>query len=144
MDHIRLALGSFGVALLALYVFVGVGPISEGLYRIGLWPARTLPEIQEAVSKSLPHDGVVCRKGENGWDYVCDTVQARAPMPVLRRKFGIACGALQPVRYMFEMRADEPTRPQPDERGGFSFRISPMLVLMLFGFLAARRVRSQL
>ena len=47
--------------------------MSEGLYDIGLWPARTLPEIQEAVSKSLPHDGVVCREGENGWDYVCDT-----------------------------------------------------------------------
>ena len=143
MDHLRLGFGSLGVALLAVYLFVGVEPASDVLYRIGLWPGRTLPEIQAAVSHSFPQDAVVCRDGENGWDYMCDMVRAQAPLPVLRRKFGIATGALQPVRHMMEMRADEPTRPRPDEQP-LSFHVPPVLVLALFGAYAVARVRSEL
>ena len=80
---------------------------------------------------------------ENGWDYLCDMVRAQAPLPVLRRKFGIATGALQPVRHMMEMRADEPTRPRPDEQP-LSFHVPPVLVLALFGAYAVARVRSEL
>jgi hypothetical protein len=143
MDYLRLLAGSAGVALLGVYLFVGVIPASEALYNLGLWPARTLSEIQESVSHSFPKDAVVCRSGENGWDYVCDMVRSQAPLPPLRRKFGIACGAYQPVRYSMEMRADEPTRPRPDERR-ISFHISPLLVMLLFGAFVTARVRREL
>ena len=143
MDYFRLALGSLGVALLTVHLFVGEIQASDVLYRIGLWPARTLPEIQEAVSHSFPQDAVACRSGENGWDYVCDMVRAQAPLPPLRRKFGVACGPLQPVRYMMEMRADEPTRPRPHEPR-VSFHVSPLLVVLLFGAFVTARVRREL
>jgi hypothetical protein len=143
MEYFRLAFGSLGVVLLGVYLFVGVIPAGELLYRAGLWPARTLPEIQEAVSHSFPKDDVVCRDGENGWDYVCDMVQARERLPVLRRKFGIACGAFQPVLHMMEMRADEPTRPRPD-KPRIRFHIPPLLVWLLLGAYATHCVRREL
>ena len=143
MDYLRLVFGSLGVALFAVYMFVGVSPASDALYGIGLWPARTLPEIQEAVLHSFPEHAVACRSGENGWDYMCDVVRSQAPLPPLRRKFGIACGASQPVLSMMEMRADEPTRPRPDGPR-ISFHVSPVLVLLLFGALVTARVRREL
>ena len=143
MDYLRLVFGSLGVALFAVYLFVGIGPASEALYRAGLWPARTLPEIQEAVSRSSRGNAVTCRTGENGWDYMCDVVRSQAPLPPLRRKLGIASGASQPILYMIEMGADEPTRPRPEGKR-ISFRVSPVLVLLLFGAFVTARVRREL
>jgi len=85
MDYLRLVFGSLGVALFAMYMFVGIGPASDALYRAGLWPAYTIPEIQEAVSNSSPKAAVTCRAGENGWDYICDMVRSQAPLPPVRR-----------------------------------------------------------
>jgi len=143
MDYLRLVFGSLGVALFAMYMFVGIGPASDALYRAGLWPAYTIPEIQEAVSNSSPKAAVTCRAGENGWDYICDMVRSQAPLPPVRRKLGIASGASQPVLYLIEMGADEPTRPRPD-RQRIPFGVSPLLVLLLFGAFATARVRREL
>jgi hypothetical protein len=111
-DALKLLGQSFGLLILGLFIFVGWGPIVESLYEYGLWPRKTVEEVQSALQQRYPKDSIACSAGSDGWDVICNVVHRPRPGYSSRHKYGIVGSPFAAVGPTSQLHVDQPAPPR--------------------------------
>ena len=109
MDSLRLIGGSFLIMLVILNYFVGMHPLMETMYDYHLLPRPSVEEVRHVMMRRSEFDSMLCRVGENGWDYICDaTSRSRVSGETQRYRFGAMGGFYPVVRTLVQLPLEGP------------------------------------